>query len=42
MDAEAVEEQIADEAAIEEDKPQGRSTDEAKADAKEQAAEAVE
>ncbi|CAL8176005.1 unnamed protein product [Prunus armeniaca] len=42
VDAEAVEKQIADEVAMEEDKPQGGSTDEAKADAKEQAAEAVE
>ena len=42
MDAETVEEQIADEATIEEDKRQGGSVDEAKADAKEQATEAVE
>ena len=42
MDAEAVDEQIANEAAIEEDKRQGGSADEAKADAKEQVAEAVE
>ncbi|BBG96873.1 hypothetical protein Prudu_005821, partial [Prunus dulcis] len=42
VDAEAVEEQIADEAAMEEDKPQGGSADEAKADAKEQAAKAIE
>ncbi|CAL2259685.1 unnamed protein product [Prunus armeniaca] len=40
--AEAVEEQIADEAAIEEDNSQGGVADKAKPDAKEQAGEAVE
>ena len=42
VDAEAVEEQIADEAAMEEDNSQGGVADKARPDAKEQAGEAVE